>query len=155
LPKNPKSDSSKEKSIDVSALRKALLSIGVDKPSAEKLLGSRALNKIVVPVYWKDGLEFHVNSLWIPKLPSFLRSFEKVFPDGQVRWDPDYDEENPQDQTSDVAIRVYFNYQEDDQGNHWSPKPTLIEDKSYRRMLKQFSYKGQSPAQAHGVLHGN
>jgi hypothetical protein len=152
LPKIAKSAGSNKNKTD--ALRKALLSIGVDKGSAEMLLGSRALERIAVPIYWKDGLVFHANSLWLPKLPNFLKSFEKVFPDGQVRWDPDYDEENQQDQTSDVAVRVFFNYQEDDQGDHWSPKPTPIEEQSYQRMLKRFSYKGPSPVQAHAVLHG-
>ena len=41
-----------------------------------------------------------------------------------------------------LAIRVYFNYQEDDQGDHWSPKPTAIEEQSYQKMLKRFSYTG-------------
>jgi len=154
LPKKAKQAGSKKKKTDLDELRKSLLSIGVDEGSAEKLLGSRALERIIVPIYWKDGLVFHVNSLWVPKLPSFLKSFEKVFPEGQVRWDPDYDEENPQDSTSDVAIHVFFDYQEDDQGHHWSPKPTSIEDRSYFEMVKRSSYKGRSPVQAQAVLQG-
>jgi hypothetical protein len=154
LPKKAESSGSKEKRVDPSALRKALLSVGVDEGSAEKLVRSRALKRIVVPAYWKDGLVFHVSSLWLQKLPSFSKSFGKVFPDGQLRWDPDYDEANPQQQTSDVAIHVFFNYQEDDQGDHWSPKPTSIEERSYQRMLKRFSFRGPSPAQAHDVLQG-
>jgi len=154
LPKKAKPAGPNKKKTDVDALRKALLSSGVDAGSAGKLTGSPALERIVVPIYWKDGLVFHANSLWLPKLPSFLKSFEKEFPDGQVRWDPDYDEENPQDATSDVAIRVFFNYQEDDQGDHWSPKPTSIEEQNYYRMLKRFSYKGSSPVKAQTVLQG-
>jgi len=155
LPKKAKSSGSKEKVVDPSALRKALLSAGVDEGSAEKLVRSRALKRIVVPVYWKDGLTFHISSLWLDKLPSFSKSFGRVFPEGQLRWDPDYDENNPQEQTSVVAIHVFFNYQEDDQGDHWSPKPTSIEEQSYQRMLKRFSYKGPSAVQAHDVLKGN
>jgi hypothetical protein len=154
LPKKAKPRSSNKKKKDFDALRKALLSIGVDEGSAEKLLRSRALERTVVPIYWKDGLVFHVNSLWLPKLPSFRKSFEKEFPDGQLRWNPDYDEENPQGATSDVAIRVFFNYQEDDQGDHWSPKPTSIEEQNYYRMLKRYSYKGSSPVQTQAVLQG-
>ena len=154
MPKKAKPRSSNKKKKDFDALRKALLSIGVDEGSAEKLIGSRALERTVVPIYWKDGLVFHVNSIWLPKLSSFLKSFEKEFPDGQVRWDPHYDVENPQGATSDVAIRVFFNYQEDDQGDHWSPKPTSIEEQNYYRMLKRFSYKGSSPVQAQAVLQG-
>jgi hypothetical protein len=135
-------------------LRKSLLSLGIDKKSAEKLLASRALGKVVVPIYWKDGLVSQAHSLWVSKLPSFLKSFEKEFPDGEVRWDPDYDEQNLPGTSGDVAVRVFFNYQEDDQGNHWSPKPTAIEEQSYQRMLKRFSYKGAAPIQAHAVLQG-
>src|SRR5271155_4150024 len=58
-------------------LRKALLSIGVEKKSAEKLLASRSLDKVVVPVYWKDGLIAQAHTLWLSKLPSFLKSFGK------------------------------------------------------------------------------
>jgi hypothetical protein len=135
-------------------LRKSLLSLGIDKKSAEKLLASRDLDEVVVPIYWKDGLVSQAHPLWLSKLPSFLKSFDKEFPDGEVRWDPDYDEQNLQGTSGDVAIRVFFNYQEDDQGNHWSPKPTAIEEQSYQRMLKRFSYKGKSPMQAHAVLQG-
>lgn len=135
-------------------LRKSLLSIGVDKQSAEKLLASRELDRIVVPIYWKDGLVFHESSIALASVPDFLRSFEKEFPDGQIRWDPDYDESNPKQDKSDVAIRFYFSYQEDDQGDHWSPKPTLEEEESYQAMLKRYSFKGSNPVQAHKVLQG-
>ncbi len=149
----PKAKSASE-SKEVEHLRKSLLSIGVDKESVERLLASSGLDRIVVPVYWKDGLVFHVSSLSLSSLPAFLKSFEKEFPDSQVRWDPDYDENNPKDGTSDVAIRAYFSYQEDDQGDHWSPKPTPMEEESYQSMLKRYSYKGSSPLQAHAVLQG-
>jgi hypothetical protein len=137
-------------------LRKALLSIGVDKESVEKLLRSKDLDRIVVPVYWKDGLvpKPH-NSFWLEKLPDFLKSFENEFPDGQIRWDPDYDEENAPGVTSDVAIRVYFSYQEDDQGTHLSPKPNPIEEERYQNMLNRYSYGGPKPVQAHAVLQGD
>jgi hypothetical protein len=142
------------KDSDSGGLRKAMLSIGVDKKSAEKLLASRALDKVVVPLYWKDGIVLQAHPLWLSKLPDFLKSFEKEFPEGRVRWDPDYDEQTPQGESSRVAIRVDFNYQEDDQGDHWSPKPTAIEEQSHQRMLKRFSYGGASPLQASAVLHG-
>ena len=135
-------------------LRKALLSIGVEKKSAEKLLASRSLDKVVVPVYWKDGLIAQAHTLWLSKLPSFLKSFGKEFPEGQVRWDSDYDEHNPAAGSSREAIRVYFNLQEDDQGDHWSPKPTVIEEGSYRKMLERYSYVGTGALQASKVIHG-
>jgi hypothetical protein len=134
-------------------LRKSLLSIGVDEKSAAKLLASKALDRIVVPVYWKDGLVSQSHALWLSKLPNFLKSFDKEFPDGQARWDPDYDEQGPMGNPSSVAIRIHFNYQEDDDGDHWSPKPTAIEDQSYQRMLRRFSYVGTGALQAHAVLH--
>jgi hypothetical protein len=151
-----KSSGSKKKSKggETPVLRKSLLSIGVDKESVEKLLKSKDLEKVVVPVYWKDGLVSQASSIQLSKLPAFVKSFEKEFPDGQVRWDPDYFEVDQQENPSDVAIRIFFNYQEDDQGDHWSPKPTSLEEESYQRMLKRYSYQGSNPVQAHAVLHG-
>jgi hypothetical protein len=154
LSKNTKPKGSVDGAKTAGGLLESLLSIGVDKKSAEKLLASSALDRIVVPVYWKDGLVSQSHSLWLSKLPDFLKSFGKEFPDGQVRWDPDYYEQNIQGNSSDVAIRVYFNYQEDDQGDHWSPKPTEIEEQSYQKMLKRFSYAGTGALQAHTALHG-
>ena len=135
-------------------LRKALLSIGVDEKSAAKLLASRDLERVVIPIYWKDGLVYHSQPFSLAKLPDLLRSFEKEFPDGQVRWDPDYDEHNIKDNTSEVGIRVVFNYQEGDQGDHFSPKPTEIEEESYQSMVRRHSYKGTDSVPAQKVLHG-
>ncbi|MDA4115053.1 MAG: hypothetical protein OK442_00690 [Thaumarchaeota archaeon] len=154
MPKSAKGTSAEAKKEGAAKLRKSLLSIGVDEKSAEKLLSSRALERVVIPVYWKDGLVSHAHLLRLSKIPSFLGSFEKVFPDGQVRWDPDYAENNLQDGSSDVAVRVFFNYQEDDDGDHWSPKPTAIEDQSYQRMLKRYSYAGAGAVQASATIRG-
>ena len=154
MAKKEKPSRSGDKRSDSDALRKALLSIGTDNKSAEKLLSSRALEKVVIPLYWKDGIVLQTHPLWLSKLPNFLKSFEKEFPEGQVRWDPDYDEQTPQGESSRVALRVYFDYQEDDQGHHWSPKPTEIEEQSYQRMLRRFSYSGTGALQANSVLHG-
>jgi hypothetical protein len=154
LPKSAKSAGSGGTKEDAAGFRKSLLSIGVDEKSAEKLLSSRALERVIVPVYWKDGLALQAHPLWLSKLPNFLKSFQKEFPEGQVRWDPDYDEQTPQGESSRVAIRVYFDYQEDDQGHHWSPKPTTIEEQSYQKMLKRFSYTGTGPLQADAILRG-
>ncbi|MDA4131916.1 MAG: hypothetical protein OK454_02145 [Thaumarchaeota archaeon] len=154
MPKGAKSAGSGGKKEDAAGLRKSLLSTGVDEKSAEKLLSSRSLERVVVPVYWKDGLTLQAHPLWLSKLPNFLKSFQKEFPEGQVRWDPDYDEQTPQGESSRVAIRVYFDYQEDDQGHHWSPKPTEMEEQSYQRMLKRFSYVGKGALQASAILHG-
>jgi hypothetical protein len=138
----------------VAELRKSLLSIGVDKESVQKLCSSSALGRVVVPVYWKDGLVSHANLFWLAKLPNFLKGFEREFPDGEVRWDADYDENNLEGGSGNFAIRVFFNYQEDDDGDHWSPKPTAIEEESYRRMLERSSYTGPRAVQAGAVLHG-
>jgi len=154
LPKSAKTAGPGEKKSGAEGLRKALLSIGVDEKSVDKLLASRYLERVIVPIYWKDGLVYHSQSLWLSKLPDFLRSFEKEFPDGQTRWDPDYDEHNIKDNRSEVAVRIAFNYQEGDQGDHWSPKPTEMEEESYQSMLKRLSYKGSDPVQAQAVLHG-
>ncbi|MDA4133551.1 MAG: hypothetical protein OK454_10590, partial [Thaumarchaeota archaeon] len=54
----------------------------------------------------------------------------------------------------DIALRVYFNYQEDDQGDHWSPPPTLLEEESYYRMLARAFYKGKKPVPVSKVVHG-
>ena len=154
MPKGAKSAGSEGKKEDAGGLRKSLLSIGADEKSVEKLLSSRALERVVVPLYWKDGLTLQARPLWLSKLPTFLNSFQKEFPEGQVRWDPDYDEQTPQGESSRVAIRVYFDYQEDDQGDHWSPKPTTIEEQSYQKMLKRFSYAGTGALQASAIIYG-
>ena len=153
MPKNAKPDGPSERR-DVEDLRKSLLSIGVDKKSAGKLLESAVVDRVVAPIYWKDGLEMQTHSVWLSKLPNFLKSFGKEFPEGQVRWDPNFYEQKQQGTASDVAIRVYFDYQEDDDGDHWSPKPNEMEAESYQKMLKRFSYTGTRALQAHTVLHG-
>ena len=132
-------------------LRKSLLSIGVDKNSVERLISSRNLSNTVVPIYWKDGIVLKVNTFWLQTLPDFLSSFAREFPDGQVRWDPDYRGQRPDD--GDIAIHVTFYYQEDDQGDHWSPKPDPAEEESYYRMLKRFTYEGTNPVPASRIIH--
>jgi hypothetical protein len=133
-------------------LRKALLSVGADKDSVERLISSRTLEDVVVPIYWKDGLVSSVRQLWLVRLPSFLKGFQEEFPDGQVRWDQDYESDDPA--SGDIALRTYFNYQEDDQGDHWSPPPTLLEEESYHKMLAKASFKGKKPVPASKVVHG-
>jgi len=137
---------------DSEKLLKSLLSIGVDKNSAERLVSSRDLGNAVVPIYWKDGIVSKVNSFWLQTLTEFLRSFALEFPDGQIRWDPHYRGERPED--GDMAVRVIFYYQEDDQGDHWSPRPDTLEEESYYRMLKRFTYKGDTPVSASRIIHG-
>ena len=137
---------------DGEKLRKSLLSIGVDKAFVERLISSRDLSNAVVPIYWKDGIVMKVNSLWLPALPEFLKSFVRDFPDGQVRWDPDYRGEKPED--GDSAIHVFFSYQEDDQGDRWEPKPDAADVESYYKMLKRFSYKGEKAVSASRIIHG-
>lgn len=136
---------------DADKLHKSLVSIGADKEAAKKLTASKYLDRILVPVYWKEGLESRANALWLIKLPEFLKSFAREFPDGEVRWDADYESVDPAD---DLAIRVRFNVQEDDQGSRWQPKPTLLEEEAYKRMLDRSSYKGTNPVPAHVVVHG-
>jgi hypothetical protein len=133
-------------------LRKALLSVGSDKDSVDRLISSKVIDDVVIPIYWKDGLVSTVRPMWLVGLPGFLKSFEKEFPDGQVRWDHDYESSDPA--AGDVALRVYFNYQEDDQGDHWSPPPTLLEEESYYRMLARSFYKGKKPVPVSKVVHG-
>ncbi|MGD0636795.1 MAG: hypothetical protein ABSA72_01975 [Nitrososphaerales archaeon] len=144
-------DSAPESPVDIVKIHKALTSIGVDQDAAKRLTASKTLERVVVPIYWKEGLESRINSLWLIRLPEFLRSFAKEFPDGQVRWDSDYESDDPSD---DVAVLVRFNVQEDDQGNHWHPKPTLLEDEAYQRMIERASFKGSKPVHAHQVVHG-
>ncbi len=152
LPRKTASASSPEGGEATGGLRESLLSIGVDKKSAQKLLASRSLDKTVVPIYWKDGLVSHSGSLRLSKLPDFAKEFEKEFPDGELRWDTDYYEQDPEHNSSDVAVRVFFSYQEGDSGDHWSPKPTTMEEQAYQSMLKRCSYKGSDAVQASAAL---
>jgi len=144
-------DNAPQAAVGIEKIHRALTSIGVDQDAAERLTTSKTLERVVVPIYWKEGLESRINSLWLIKLSEFLKSFAKEFPDGQVRWDPDYESDDPAD---DVAVLVRFNVQEDDQGNHWHPKPTLLEDEAYQRMIERSSFKGTKPVHAHQVVHG-
>ena len=136
---------------DVERLHKSLISIGVDKEAAKRLVSSKSLGRIVVPLYRKSGLASRSSMLWLVKLPEFLRSFSREFPDGEVRWDGDYDGSGPAD---DVAIRVFFNVQEDDQGGRFQPESTPLEEEAYQRMLEKSSYRGTKPLHAYSVLHG-
>ena len=110
-------------------LSRLLLSLGAEKESVDRLSKSKALDRVVIPVYWTDGIVSKARPLWLTKLPAFLKSFEKEFPDGQVRWDPHYEGTDPS--WGDLALHVYFNYQEDDDGDHWSPAPSLLEEEAY------------------------
>jgi len=136
---------------DSRALYRSLTSIGVEKEAARKIMTSKSLDRILVPIYRREGLESRASRLWLVKLPEFLRSFAREFPDGEVRWDPDYESTDPAD---DVAIRVRFNVQEDDQGGRFQPKPTLLEEEAYQRMLERSSYRGTKPVPAYLVVHG-
>lgn len=140
--------SSKE---DIERLRKTLISIGVDKEAAKRLTASKDIERIRVPIYRKEGLASRSSPLWLIRLPEFLRSFAREFPDGEVRWDDDYEGADP---AEDVAIRVRFNVQEDDQGGRFQPPPTLLEEEAYQRMLERSSYKGTNPVPAYLVVHG-
>jgi hypothetical protein len=132
-------------------LHKSLASIGVDREAAKRLTSSKHLEHIVVPIYRKDGLASRSSRMWLVKLPELLRSFAREFPDGEIRWDSDYQGSVP---AEDVAIRVFFNIQEDDQGGRFQPKPTPMEEEAYQRMLERSSYKGAKPVPAYLVLHG-
>jgi hypothetical protein len=136
---------------DADRLHKSLVSIGVDREAAKRLTASKHLERIVVPIYRKDGLASRTSTLWLVRLPELLRSFAKEFPDGEIRWDTDYQGTEP---AEDVAIRVFFNLQEDDQGGRFQPQPTPMEEEAYQRMLERSSYKGTKPVQAYLVLHG-
>ncbi len=136
---------------DGELLREALLSVGADKKAVGRLVSSKEMERVVVPIYWKDGIVVKANFIQLLALPKLLRSFRREFPDGQVRWDPDYRGEKPGD--GDVAIHIFFNYQEDDQGDHWDPKPDTPEIESYYRMIKRFSYDGDKPVSASKIIH--
>lgn len=49
---------------------------------------------------------------------------------------------------------MFFNFQEDDQGDHRSPRPTVIEEHSYQKMLKRYSHAGADPVEASMTIHG-
>ena len=70
-----------------------------------------------------------------------------------MRWDRDYEGERPSD--GDVAIRVYFDYQEDDQGDHWAPQPTEQQEESYYKTLRELSNKGSDTVPAYRIVHGD
>ena len=148
MSKSKDSPPSKE---ELDSLHRSLTSIGAEKEVVKRLFSSKLLEHVVVPVYRKEGLASRTSSLWLMKLPDFLRGFAKEFPDGEVRWDADYEGAN---HAKDVAVRVRFNVQEDDQGGRFQPKPTPLEEEAYQRMLEKSSYKGSRPVPISQVIHG-
>ncbi len=147
--KNKVSDSGK---VDAK-LRDALRSIGVETASIQKLLSSSRLRRAIVPIYTKSGLTPDSHGFWLIKLPKFLEWLEDEFPNGEVRWDSDY--EGGQLGTHQFAIRVTFNLQEDDQGARRSIRPTGLEEEKYHQVLDKLSYKGRDAIQVHEILHAH
>ncbi|MDA4132634.1 MAG: hypothetical protein OK454_05855 [Thaumarchaeota archaeon] len=58
------------------------MSVGSDKGSVDRLISSKVIDEVVIPIYWKDGLVTTVRPMWLVKLPGFLKAFEQEFPDG-------------------------------------------------------------------------
>ncbi len=101
-------------------------------------------------MYSRAGLSADTHSFCLAKLPKFLGTFGEEFPNGVLRWDQNYQVESGSE--GHIAIRVYFNYQEDDQGSRWSYRPTPTEEVSYHRMLSDCTYKGKRRITAHEII---
>ncbi len=134
-------------------LRGALGSIGVETASVQKLLSSSRLRRAVVPIYTKSGLTPDSHGFWLIQLPKFLEWLQDEFPNGEVRWDSDF--EGGQPGTHLFAIHVTFNLQEDDQGARRSIRPTGLEEEKYHQVLDKLSYKGRDAIQVHEILHAH
>jgi len=138
---------------EVSAkLRAALVSVGADKETISKLLSSSMLGSVVVPLYARGTVTDEFNDLWLIKLPEFVRWFTEEFPDGRVRWDSEF--EDTSTGKSRPVIRVNFNYQEGDQGDHWSYRPTVLEEESYHKKLDELKYKNGKKVEVRSVIQG-
>ena len=51
-----KAETRSQAPVDIEKIHKALTSIGVDHDAAKRLTASKTLERVVVPVYWKEGL---------------------------------------------------------------------------------------------------
>lgn len=134
------------------ALKTALTSVGMDGRTISKLLSSAKLGSMVVPLLARGTAADESNELWVVKLPQFVRWFNKEFPDGLLRWDPEF--EDTTTGMSHPVIRVSFNYQEDDQGDHWLYRPTTLEDESYHRKLRELKAGDGEKIDVRSVLRG-
>ncbi len=134
------------------ALKTALTSVGMDGPTISKLLSSAKLGSIVVPLLARGTAVDESNDLWVVKLPQFVRWFDKEFPDGLLRWDPEF--EDTTTGMSHPVIRVSFNYQEDDQGDHWLYRPTTLEEESYHRKLRELRVSNGEKFDVRSLLRG-
>ncbi len=132
-------------------LKGALRSIGVETASLQRLLSSSRLRRVVIPIYTKSGLTPDSHVFWLINLPKFLGWLQDAFPNGEVRWDSDYEGGEPG--THRFAIRVRLNLQEDDQGARRSIRPSGLEEEKYHQVLDKLSYKGGDAVQAHEILH--
>jgi hypothetical protein len=131
-------------------LREALKSVGVDKDTISRLLSSRRLGRITVPLFARGTVNDEFNDLWLVRLPEFLRWFEKEFPDGLLRWDPEF--EDPTTGKARPVLRVNFNYQEDDWGDHFSYRPTSLEEEAYHKKLRELRPKNGDKVDVGSIL---
>ncbi len=134
------------------ALKTTLISVGIDGRTISKLLSSPKLGSIVVPLFARGTAVDESNDLWVIKLPQFVRWFNKEFPDGLLRWEPEF--EDTSTGMSHPVIRVSFNYQEDDQGDHWLYRPTTLEEESYHRKLRELKVGDGEKVDARSILRG-
>lgn len=81
-----------------------------------------------------------------------MRWFNKEFPDGLVRWDSEL--EVTSTGKSRPVVRVSFNYQEDDQGDHWSYRPTALEEESYHKKLHELRLKDGKKIEVRSIIFG-
>ena len=127
-----------------------LKSVGVDKDTISKLLSSHRLESITIPLYARGAVNDEFNDLWLVKLPEFVKWFEKEFPDGLLRWDPEF--EDPTTGKARPVLRVNFNYQEDDWGDHFSYRPTPLEDEAYHKKLRALRPKNGEKVDVGSIL---
>ena len=131
-------------------LSAALVSVGVDKETISKLLSSSKLGSVVVPLHARGTVTDEFNDLWLIKLPEFVRWFMKEFPDGRMRWDSEF--EDTSTGKSRPVIRINFNYQEDDQGDHWSYRPTVLEEESYHKKLDELRFRDGKKVEVRSII---
>jgi hypothetical protein len=129
-----------------------MVSIGTDKETTSKLLASAKLGNVVVPLYARGTVTDEFNDLLLIRLPEFVRWFNKEFPDGLVRWDSEY--EDTSTGKSRPVVRVSFNYQEDDQGDHWSYRPTALEEESYHKKLHELRLRDGKKIEVRTIIFG-
>lgn len=136
---------------DDPAVRSALLRAGADKGVVQTILSSDKVRRATIPIYSRGSTRADEHDFWLIKLPEFVDWLEDRFPNGVVRWNPDFEGGRT---PHTFAIEVIFSLQEDDQGAKMMVRPSELDEERYHQKLEQLAYRESDAVPAHTIVHG-